>query len=412
MIRFWCTTILAMLSLLQSPSTMAVEADNEDLASALFNGTPQVHVRYRFELVNDDRFIKDAEASTARLRLNYTTRTWRNWTAFGEFDYIGEVFINDFNSGAGTSSPDRDQYPVVADPKGADLNQLTMDYGGIKNTQLRIGRQRILLHDQRFVGGVGWRQNEQTYDGVSVHRSISERSHASYSYLTSVKRIFGNRTTAGRHDADTHLLNASLDLTDNWKLSPFYYHIDNDDVPALSTATGGLRLGGSVKLGTSSLNLLGSIAKQTDVANNPTDFDASYYHVSANIDFDNSISVGLGLEVLEGDQLSPGTAFRTPLATLHLFNGWADQFLATPDAGIEDLYLSVKYQHQKWRWQGVYHDFSAESGSADWGTELDLSFGRNISNNIALLLKGAFFTADDPGRADVRKIWVQFVANY
>jgi hypothetical protein len=37
----------------------------------------------------------------------------------------------------------------------------------------RLGRQRILPEDQRYVGGVGWRQNEQTYDGVSFTTAIS-----------------------------------------------------------------------------------------------------------------------------------------------------------------------------------------------------------------------------------------------
>jgi hypothetical protein len=35
-----------------------------------------------------------------------------------------------------------------------------------KALDLTLGRQRINLDDQRFVGSVGWRQNEQTFDAV------------------------------------------------------------------------------------------------------------------------------------------------------------------------------------------------------------------------------------------------------
>ncbi len=103
--------------------------------------------------------------------------------------------------------------------------------------------------------------------------------------------------------------------------------------------------------------------------------------------------------------------FRTPLATLHAFQGWADKFLLTPSEGINDLYATVKYKAGKWNLTGVYHDFSSEAGSGDYGTEFDLSAGTKISENYGILFKGAFFSTDS-SYSDTSKFWIMFTANY
>ena len=409
--------------LLLGPLSLAadqeVATDEKSLVEAIIAGTPHVNFRYRYEYVSDDNFNKNANASTLRFRLNYRTEKWRGWSAFGEFDYIAELLFNDFNSGAGTSPPDRDVYPTVADPKGADLNQFYLDYDGFSHTKLRFGRQRILLDNQRFVGGVGWRQNEQTYDGASIKFKGFKNTEIFYSYVGQVNRIFGERSAAGQQRMNTHLLNVPVSIGDKWKISPYYYYIDNDDAAAFaatSTGTLGARALGDIALGNSTLKLMGEVATQSDVGDNPVSYTASYYNLSADWVMKNGLSFGLGLESLGGDENDPGKAFRTPLATLHAFQGWADQFLGTgggaPAPGVDDLYINAKYKFQKWKFQAIYHDFSAAAGSADWGTEIDLAASRSLGDRYSLLLKGAFFSADDAAFRDVTKLWVQLVANF
>lgn len=385
----------------------------ESIDDALLYGTPHFSLRYRYEHVEDDRFGQDADASTMRLRLNYRTGTWRAWSAFTELDYVGELFVNDFNSGAGTSSLSRNQFPVVADPKGADLNQLYLDYGGIADARIRVGRQRILLDDQRFVGGVGWRQNEQTYDGISGLYKTSPNLELFYAYLSQVNRIFGDRSIVGSVDTNTHLLNAKIGLGKQWLLVPFYYYIDNDIAASSSTETVGLRASGKTEFGASKISLLATYAAQSSITNNPINYDADYYHVLlAWVPPVKGLSLEFGIEALGGDQLNPGQSFRTPLATLHAFQGWADQFLATPDAGLSDRYVRAEYQFGDWSVQGAYHDFEAEDGAAKWGNELNLSANKKLNDRFSLLLKLAVFNATDPRFADVNKAWFQIVANY
>jgi hypothetical protein len=388
----------------------AQESEDKSLAAAVTAGEAHVGIRYRFENVDQDGFSDDANASTVRLRLNYKTGSWQSWSGFVEFDYIGELLFKDFNS-LGGSSPERDRYPVVADPKGPDLNQLYLDYAPAGDTKVRLGRERIVLDNHRFVGDVGWRQNIQTYDGAGFSFSGWQDTEVFYRYVTTVRTILGDNVPAGRRDTDTHLLNVRVKLSDDWTVIPYLYLIDDNDAAAFSTTTFGARLTGDVTIGDTKVNLVAEAATQSDAANNPVNYDAKYLHAAANWSLSKSLTLGVAFESLGGDQNIAGASFRTPLATLHAFQGWADKFLATPGAGIDDFFVTAKYKFGVWNFTGVYHDFSAESGSADWGTELDLSVGRSFGDHYGLLFKAALYDADQHA-TDTTKLWIMFTGNY
>jgi len=116
--------LLCLFSLL--PLSAGADEDDSSFENAVLNGKTHIDFRYRYEWVDSDALAKDANASTLRLRINYATDTWSGWSAFIEADHVAEVLINDFNSSSGTS-PGREQYPVVADPRGTDLNQFYLN---------------------------------------------------------------------------------------------------------------------------------------------------------------------------------------------------------------------------------------------------------------------------------------------
>ncbi len=396
--------------LLFSSATIAVADEGNDLASALTSGKTGINVRARYEGVDKDNALKDANALTARLRLNYRTGKWQGWSAFAEYDHVFHV-LRDFNAGGGTTPAKDGVYQTVADPKGSDLNQLYLDYAVSDDWKLRIGRQRVLLDNQRFVGGVGWRQNEQTYDAFAVSSSAISKTALTYAYVGQVRRIFGQTSAAGKMNVDTHLLNAKVTINDSWSVTPYFYLIDNQDAAVTSTSTFGARLAGNVIVGEGKIGLVAELATQSDAGNNPASYDADYSHLSALWSMDNGLSLGLAFESLGTDSAN-FQSFRTPLATLHAFQGWADMFLSTPGNGIDDFFATVKFKAGKWNLTGVYHDFSAETGSFDYGTELDVSAGTKISKNYGLLFKGAFFSTDSLSYVDTNKFWIMFTANY
>ncbi len=372
-------------------------------------GAAGLSLRYRAEVVNDDGLDKDALASTALLRLNYETHAWQSWHGFVEFDYVAEVGSDSFNSGAGTSSARRSRYPVVADPNGADLNQAYVQRRVGEGGALRIGRQRILLDNQRFVGGVGWRQNEQTFDALSVAWPVSERFKGFYAYVNNVNRIFGNDVAAGDHKNATHLLEGRWSLTPG-ALTGYAYLIDNDDVPGFSTQTLGLSWGGKTALGGHALSYRAQYARQDDYANNPVSYNADYWRLDGTLRLA-SVNLGLAYEVLGAGGVS-GAAFATPLATLYPFNGWTDRFLATPANGLQDIFVTVSGKLGKVGWTVVGHDFQADRGGADYGRELAVSFATKLGaqNQYSLLLRAATFNGKS-SFTDITKTWLMFSTN-
>jgi hypothetical protein len=391
--------------LMMTGGQQAMAADDEESNK----GSWKVDFRYRLETVDQKPLPKDALTSTLRTRLNYTSPTASGFSFFGEFDYVAEVFADDFNAGGG-NTPDRAQYPVVADPDGPDLNQAFLQYknGG---SQFRAGRQRIILDNARFVGNVGWRQNEQTYDALSFVHQADNKLKFTAAYIDRVNRIFGRDVDAGDHDNSTFLLNVNKYFGDGGLLTGYWYDIDNEDALALSNRTIGLRYAASRTMNDRKIGYTFEFASQIDSGDNPVAYDANYYRVDLSAGL-GAATIYAGFESLEGDANNGGQAFRTPLATLHAFNGWADKFLATPAAGLEDTFIGVKGVRSGWSWNVLYHQYSAQSGSADFGCELDASLATKFSNKLGLLLKLASFDSSHAAYGDTTKVWVQLTAGF
>ncbi len=230
-------------------------------------------------------------------------------------------------------------------------------------------------------------------------------------YIDKVNRIFGNDVTAGEHSQNTHLVNVSKTFKDYGKLTAYWYDIDNEDLASLSNTTWGARFTGSSTASDIKIEYTLEFANQVDNANNTTSYHADYWRIDLSAKFD-GITVYGGFESLEGDDAVGGQSFRTPLATLHAFNGWADKFLTTPGAGLEDAFIGAKGKVGAWSWNVLYHDFSAQSGPGNFGSEVDVSFSRKFEKKYGLLLKAASFDSGSPSYGDTTKFWVQLTAEF
>ncbi len=383
----------------------SVAADS--LAEAFSEGKANLSMRYRYEFVEQDSFDRDANASTLRTRFNFKTDAYKGFSFFTEFDNVSRVFSDNYNSGAGTS-PNRTRFPVVADPTGTELNQVWINYH-FSDHDLKIGRQRIVLDDQRFIGGVAWRQNEQTYDAASFNFNLGS-SKLFASYVDQVNRIFGNDVPAGSHDNKTFLVNWSSQWSDRHKWVGYYYGIDNDNVASFSTNTLGFTYDTFWQLEDSKVSLALDFARQTDAANNPVDYTANYWKVEGKFSNDQT-HFTVGREVLGGDANRSGAAFRTPLATLHAFNGWADLFLGTPASGLEDTYLGINGAYHQFKWYIRYHDFKSESTSQDFGSEVNAFVSMKVNKKLSLLLRYAQYESDGFG-PDTKKMWFMMTYNF
>ena len=387
-----------------APSGAAVAEDEApSFADSLKNGKSEVWLRYRLENVSDDALgDKDATASTLRTTVSYRTRPYKKFSLFVEAENVAAVGDDSYNNrGAGSLSNGVTDRPVVADPALTEFNQAYLRWDNGK-TKWTLGRQEILYGDQRYVGPVCWRQNHQSFDALSLVSSAIEGWTISYSYLDAIHRIFGDS-----QDVAAHLLNAEVDLGSVGGLTLYGYLLDYDDIAPLSSATFGAELSGKKDLeGDWELVYELEAARQSDAGDNPNDLDVGYRHVAFGASRD-GLTIRVGLEVLEG---SAAGAFRTPLATLHKFNGWADKFLATPRDGLEDLYLSVSGKVAKGLgWAAIYHDFSATEGGASFGEELDLLIIYKSSRGQTFGLKGALYDAQDfAADTDKWMLWTDY----
>lgn len=208
----------------------------------------------------------------------------------------------------------------------------------------------------------------------------------------------------------THLLDASYVVSKTVELAGYAYLMDFEDAPLLSNSTFGLRLTGGVPLGEGlQLNYVAEFAAQQDYADNPVGYDANYYVVEAGLGW-SMFGVKLGYEVLEGST-TPGRFFRTPLATLHKFQGWADKFLTTPTGGIENTYVALTAKRWGGKYALIYHDFGVQTGSGDHGDEIDFSAKWPFAKYYSVLLKGAFYNASNHA-TDTTRIWIQLTADF
>jgi len=382
----------------------------EDLGEALTGGKPIIDLRIRYEHVEQDNVANNANAYTGRARLGYETGSFYGFTALTDFDLVGHVGPEDYNDTINR----RASYPVVADPDTAELNRLQIAYDGLSDTVVTLGRQRIILGNARFVGNVGWRQNEQTFDALRVVNSSIEGLTLGYTYLNRVNRVFGEDSPAGRFRGDSHLINADYTGFGGVTFGGYAYLLDLNEAPQFSTETYGARLSVPLELAEETkLTLTGEYANQTDYEGNPASIDLDYMLAEAAFSYD-AFGLTAGYEVLEGDG---AVGFSTPLATLHAFNGWADVFLTTPAAGLEDLYLGASYALknipaiEKLVLGVTWHDFSAERGGADFGDELDMVANFVLTKNLSLNLKFASFDGDS-GLASRDKTWLSLTYAY
>jgi hypothetical protein len=391
----------------------ASQAVGDGLDALISGGKAGLELRYRFESVEQADKPSTAGANTLRLRLNLATAVVNGFSAFAEADNVqvpGGERHDDTRNGL-------NEYPVVADPEGSDLNQAWLQYEGARETWLRLGRQRLNLDTERYIGSVGWRQNEQTYDAFRIETKALTGAAVNYIYVDRVRRVFGPDPGSPPEELDgaSHLLNVKLHALPVGAITMYGYALNFDDAPQFSSDTVGARYDGSRAIGEAwQFGWALEYARQRDAGANPAQVDAYYNFVELGFRH-GSAGFTAGREVLSGESgtftATTNPAFQTPLATLHKWQGWADKFLTTPPAGIEDLYVGIQTRLAGWNGQSVWHVFSAEATGLDYGTELNLSLSRKFAEHYELLIKYADYDADDLF-VDTRKIWLQLSAAF
>ena len=388
-----CLSFAMALTVLMPTSVLAEEGNWISQGKILFDA------RLRLEQVDDDALADDASALTLRTRLGWQSAPLSGWYVLAEIEDV-RALIEDYNSTANGEVT----RPLVADPEGSEWNQAYLGWKDDGGNQFALGRQRLALDNHRFIGNVGWRQNEQTFDALSATWKLVEKLTLRYAYLDQAQRIFGNghpNPLAAEQRLDTHLFNLAWTLPFG-SLIGYGYLYDNEDLPTTSTETFGLRLAGTHALDDQrSWFYTAEYASQSDYAEAPDLGEVSYWLAEGGYAH-RGHQFRLGFESLGSNGRR---AVQTPLATLHAFNGWADRFLTTPGDGLDDLYAGVEGPLGPLKYAFRWHQYQANRGSAELGQELNLQLSWSFAPKWNALLKYAHFYAEEFS-ADVRKLWL------
>lgn len=404
-----------------APAPKPAEAP-ASFTESLTKGKVSINARLRYENVDMDG-QQDAEALTARLRLGYTTKAYNGFQASIEGEAVTPL-MNDYFDGTGVNSAPATA--TIADPEVYNLNQAWVSYT-YEKTKGTVGRQKIILDNARFIGDVGWRQNDQTFDAFLLQDKTFKKTTLTYAYLERINRIFDDEvgptvpTSQPDWDSQSHVFNASYVGLPFGTLTAYAYLLDFDaDVtPAVKTAvrnnsnaTYGLSLAGTRPLAKDlKVSYRLEYATQSDYGDSALSYDADYYVAELGAAF-KAVTVTVGHEVLGSDNGLVG--FKTPLATLHAYNGWSDVFLATPSGGLTDTYLKIGGKAPgPVQLLAGYHVFGTTEAESQIGQEFDVVATYKLNKQLSFTAKAAKYWSDDAAvagvasNADRTKFWLQ-----
>ena len=384
-----------------SQTTLAADSISE----ALSEGTAYGKFRLRYEAVEQNNILEDAKALTLRTVLGYKTGSVNGFSAVLQVEDVRSVLGQaDFNDKVNGQT----QFSVIADPESTEIDQGFIQY---KNDLLtaKFGTQVFTLDGHRFLGHVGWRQDWLTFDAATVVAKPTEGLTVTAGYLYGRNGILAD--TADQKSKDV-ILNASYKVGDSGKLVAYSYNLEEDDAVAKTNDTFGVSYDGAVKMDSVKILYGAEYASQTSNTGvvGAADAEPTYtrFELGAVV---SGVVVKVMQETLGSDN---GVGFATPLATLHKWNGWGDQFLATPGQGLVDANVRLISKVGPGKLMVIYHDFSADEGVAgadDFGTEFDLDYTVKFGKKYSLGLRYIDYSAEDI-KVDTEKLWLSANASF
>lgn len=463
LIQFY--TALALMGAVQLANAEDTVDSEYTFMDSIKTGKNLTNFRLRYESVDQDglqpstlangaanpnatKELKDANALTLRSLIGWQTAPFHNVSFAAQLINVTKI-KDDFNDSTnnilvnGASNQSRNiEYAKVVDPSYTGINQLYIDWTGIKNTRARLGRQQVNLDNVRFIGDIGFRQVMQVFDGVSVLNKSLPDTEIFAAHFEKITQI-----TTEQRDGDLDIVNIKYRISPTENLVGYGYFsnvndlgfgnawfgagtLNNTGKPNISAdqsnKTLGLRLDGTHPFNPNfRAHYTAEYAKQTDYSDGDNRIDAHYYKIGGGLGFDD-LNFRVDQEMLSSNNNK--YAFQTPYGTNHLFQGWVDKFLATPRSGIKDTFVTATYKYGDFLFFADYHwinsdeDFNTvgngtKTNGSQYGREWNVAATYNYSKNMMAKVEYGKFTEDDHYQPtattsqanrirDTEKLWV------
>ena len=280
-----------------------------------------------------------------------------------------------------------------------------------KNFSIRIGRQRVMLDNQRLFAQNDWRQNGNAFDGVDLRWTAPKLSTDLFTAWNQTGEGTANNWYLPVNSAGAPIVNFKLLMVHylKWKINDHFALTTINCIDGFQGTTVYTNLyvrgtaGGRIEYTNKAFYATVSGYYQfgkTQV--NTPEISAFYLQPEIKYIFHEKTTIRFGAEVMSGQDATKtatkSNSFVPLYGVAHRFNGYMDLYTKFPsdlnNAGLVNPYLFLVQSLTKKTSAGVYlHHFASENNfvnakketiSKNLGSEVDLifNFTPNIATNI------------------------------
>jgi hypothetical protein len=384
---------------------------------AITEGRLSLELRPRYTDIWDADLNERGHAWTMRSILGWQTATFEDFRAVVEgihTDVVDAHHISTNVTEYGAASP----YPLLPDPRSTDTNRVYVEYLGLPDTRIRLGKQPIRLDNERFFSDLDFRQTPMLFNGVTVVNDSLPDTNVYAALLNRVRTVFATQL-----QTRIWLLRVAYSPVQDQSVAAYTYGLNQPDdgtdtwLNDNSHEVFGLRAEGAVSTGLGFDALYtAEAAHQRHYAGGDPLIEADYWRLGGGAVWPRLAGFGVRVDREVKTSNRGQYAFQTPYEDAYAFNGWALQFTTTPPTGLRDTWLSLRAQPGRWGLVTEAHHFTATYGGADYGNELDLRVAYAVTNSLSVKLQQARFHGGGSGGwidyYDVTKTWLSLTYDY
>lgn len=356
--------------------------------------------------------LDTGQAASYRLRLSWQQPLSKTLEGKVAFDHIATGWQDNHSDGVRFNG-----MPTIPDAPSTQVNEAWIN-GHWQALELKIGKQRVHFENQRHLGSNGFWQNEQTFDAAHLNYAVGMSSALQLNYLSKAHRITGPKAGTllqpsdnnfsdlngvrpanlrGEHDLKTFAAVLKTTILDFNKLGIYYIDNNNLTAPTLNYRSLGANYQWRYAFGAAKAFIEAdlSVQQRSQVSHIP------YTR------FKGAVNTHRWLFAIEQEQLGSkeNTPYITPMASLHDFQGFADQFTTTPEQGVTDNSLQGQYTYGQYKVAIFAHHFTRYSSTHFLGKELDIDIKLPDIKQIKMHFRYAYFWAPTT-KADTQRIFL------
>ena len=304
----------------------------------------------------------------------------------------------------------------MTDPETLELNQMYIAYNDSFNDtelEVKVGRQAAIVEDERFIGSVSARQDDQTFDALYGRLQNDQKGLAfEYAYMYQVNRLLAEEVD---WRSDSHVVMLRYFKNKKIRFGFFCHLLDfQDDAPNVSNQTYGITIDrGPLPEDKIALNYKTAFAYQSDFGDNSTDYGSFLLNLEAGVSFPSLASFNIGYELASSD--NGEASYQFPLSTGQRLHRISDVFIDPPADGLQNPYFTAEANNLFWGiggWLGYHAYFSDQEGDF-LGQEIDVVLYKQIIPDLlrAEITYGSFF-GEEPRFTDLHIFALDFVLEF